>query len=102
MSDFGADGDAGHRDGESDEPACPHQRLDGPFAGLMEKNMSKGNDSSKLGRATQVRELRDDELENVSGGWLININTADEAQLTSIVVTKPTDVASWSLGASNI
>ena len=25
----------------------------GPFAGLMEKNMSKSNDSSKLGRATQ-------------------------------------------------
>ena len=40
----------------------------GPFAGLMEKNMSKSSDSSKLGRATQVRELRDDELENVSGG----------------------------------
>ena len=40
----------------------------GPFAGLMEKNMSKSNDSSKLGRATQVRELRDDELEKVSGG----------------------------------
>ena len=37
-------------------------------AGLMEKNMSKGNESSKLGRATQVRELRDDELQQVSGG----------------------------------
>jgi len=59
----------------------------------MEKIMSKSNDSSKLVRTPQVRELRDDELENVSGG-LININTADEAQLTSIVVTKPTDVAS--------
>ena len=53
--------------------------------------MSKSNDT--------VRELRDDELENVSGG-LININTADEAQLTSIVVTKPTDAASWSWGMS--
>jgi hypothetical protein len=30
--------------------------------------MSKSNDSSKLGSAPQVRELRDDELENVSGG----------------------------------
>ena len=30
--------------------------------------MSKTNDTSKLGPATQVRELRDDELENVSGG----------------------------------
>jgi hypothetical protein len=56
------------------------RRLDGPFAGLMEKIMSKSNDSSKLGRTTPtpdlggantftVRELRDDELENVSGGW---------------------------------
>jgi hypothetical protein len=30
--------------------------------------MSKSHDSSKLGPATQVRDLRDDELENVSGG----------------------------------
>ena len=41
---------------------------DDPFAGLMEKNMSKSNESSKLGRTTQVRELRDDELDVVSGG----------------------------------
>ena len=34
--------------------------------------MSKSNDSSKLGPATQVRELRDDELENVSGGVTID------------------------------
>jgi hypothetical protein len=34
----------------------------------MEKIMSKTYDDSKLGRAPQVRELRDDELENVSGG----------------------------------
>ena len=33
----------------------------------MEKIMSKSNDSSKLGRATN-RELRDDELQKVSGG----------------------------------
>ena len=32
--------------------------------------MSKGNDSSKLGRATQVRELRDDELQKVSSGYI--------------------------------
>ena len=31
--------------------------------------MSKSNDSSKLGRAPQVRELRDDELQEVSGGY---------------------------------
>jgi bacteriocin-like protein len=30
--------------------------------------MSKTNDTSKLGPATQVRELRDDELQEVSGG----------------------------------
>jgi hypothetical protein len=30
--------------------------------------MSKTNGTSKLGRATQVRELRNDELEKVSGG----------------------------------
>jgi bacteriocin-like protein len=34
----------------------------------MEKIMSKSNDSSKLGRAPQVQELRDDELQEVSGG----------------------------------
>jgi hypothetical protein len=33
--------------------------------------MSKINDTSTLGPATQVRELRDDELENVSGGAII-------------------------------
>jgi hypothetical protein len=48
-------------------------------AGLMEKIVSKSNDSSKLGRTTPtpdlggaatftVRELRDDELQEVSGG----------------------------------
>ena len=30
--------------------------------------MSKSNDSSKLGPTTQVRELRNDELDVVSGG----------------------------------
>jgi hypothetical protein len=30
--------------------------------------MSETNDASKLGRAPAVRELRDDELEKVSGG----------------------------------
>ena len=59
--------------------------------------MSKSNDSSKLGPATQVRELRDDELENVSGGSCCN----GQHYMSEIVVTKPTDVASWSLGASN-
>jgi hypothetical protein len=68
MSDLGAAGEPVHRDGESLASAWHHQRLDSSFAGLMEKNMSKSNDSLKLGRATQVRELRDDELQEVSGG----------------------------------
>jgi bacteriocin-like protein len=58
-----------HTDGESVASAWPHQRLDAPFAGLMEKIMSKSNDSSKLGRATN--ELRDDELQKVSGGYTL-------------------------------
>jgi hypothetical protein len=69
--------------------------MDDPFAGLVEKNMSKSNDSSKLGRAPQVRELREDELENVSGGY-----TFFTVYVDSIVVTKPTDVASFSWGAT--
>ena len=39
--------------------------------------MSKTNDTSKLGRAPQVRELRDDELEKVSGGKNDAIVVAD-------------------------
>lgn len=31
--------------------------------------MSKTNDTSKLGSAIQARELRDDELQEVSGGY---------------------------------
>jgi hypothetical protein len=41
---------------------------DGPRC-YMEKIMSKPNDTSKLGPATQVRELRSDELLQVSGGY---------------------------------
>jgi hypothetical protein len=36
----------------------------------MEKIMSKTNESSKLGRAPQVRELRGNELGGVSGGYV--------------------------------
>jgi hypothetical protein len=46
--------------------------LDGPFADLMERIMSKSTDSSTPGRATQDRELRDGELQEVSGGTLEN------------------------------
>ena len=35
--------------------------------------MSKTNDTSKLGRASQVLELRDDELNAVSGGGNANL-----------------------------
>jgi hypothetical protein len=38
-------------------------------AGLMEKIMSKSNDTSKL--ASRDRELRDDELDAVSGGLVV-------------------------------
>ena len=34
--------------------------------------MSKTNDTSKLGSAIQARELRDDELQKVSGGYTFN------------------------------
>ena len=61
--------------------------------------MSKSNDSSKFGSATQVRELRDDELENVSGGAGYTFSTV---YVDSIVVTKPTDAPSsnYSFGAT--
>ena len=46
-------------------------------AAWMETIMSKTNDTSKLGRAPQVRELRDDELNAVSGGGNANLYTAE-------------------------
>ena len=49
--------------------------------------MSKGNDSSKLGRAPQVRELRDDELENVSGG-VYQYMGGDEAIVSPRTLTR--------------
>jgi hypothetical protein len=51
-----------HGAAESVEPVWHHQRLDGPFAGLMEKIMSKSNDTTK------TRELTEAELSAVSGG----------------------------------
>jgi hypothetical protein len=38
--------------------------LDGSIAGLMAKNMSKSND--------ELRELRDDEIDGVTGGLVVN------------------------------
>jgi hypothetical protein len=62
MFDLAAAGEPIHSDGESVAAVWPHQRLDGPFAGLMEKIMSKTSD--------EPRELRDAELALVSGGML--------------------------------
>jgi bacteriocin-like protein len=44
---------------------------------MMEKTMSKTNDTSTPGPATQVRELRDDELQQVSGGSISEMNQMD-------------------------
>ena len=41
--------------------------MDGPFAGLMEKIMSKSSCATPT--PDIVRELRDDELQEVSGGY---------------------------------
>ena len=64
MSDLGTAGERVHSGAESVAPGWPHQRLDGPFAGLMETTMSKTND------AEPTRELTEAELDTVSGGWL--------------------------------
>ena len=56
--------------------------------------MSKSNDSSKLGRAPRVRELRDDELETVSGGY----NFTD-VMVESIVAPRDSGQR-WSFGAT--
>jgi bacteriocin-like protein len=53
----------------------------------MEKTMSKTNDTSKLDRAPQVRELRDDELQEVSGGV-----TMEDILVTSVLKS---DVTPW-------
>jgi hypothetical protein len=37
----------------------------------VEKIMGKSDDSSKLGREPQMRELRDDELDGVTGGLVV-------------------------------
>jgi hypothetical protein len=57
----------------------------GPFAELKEKIMSKSNDSSKFGRTPQVRELGDDELQRVSGGYVYD---ATHVMVEGIVATQ--------------
>ena len=67
MSDLGATGEPVHSGGESVEPVCPHQRRC-----LMEKNMSKTDDTSKLDHAKlENRVLADSELDAVTGGKLL-------------------------------
>jgi bacteriocin-like protein len=75
MSDSGADGERVHTIAESGAQVCPHQRLDGPFAGLMEKIMSMTPMHNSEAMSNHVRELTNqanelttDELEHVSGG----------------------------------
>ena len=62
----------------------------------MEKIMSKSNDSSKLGRATN--ELRDDELQKVSGGQV----RMEDILVTSVKAPANTSsgTAGWSWGLS--
>ena len=77
MSDSGADGERVHTSAESGAQVCPHQQLDGPFAGLMEKIMSMTPMHNSEAMSNHVRELTNqanelttDELEHVSGGSL--------------------------------
>jgi hypothetical protein len=52
-------------------------------AGYKERDMSKSNDTSKL------RELRDDELQEVSGGWIFS-----DVMVESVKIVSPRDPAS--------
>jgi hypothetical protein len=62
------DGEPVHSNGESVAPAWPHQRRM-VRAGLMEKIMSKTNDTSYDVAATSERELAEAELDFVAGGF---------------------------------
>ena len=55
----------------------------------MEKIMRKSNDSSKLGHAAQVRELRDDELQKVSGGRMSDVTDGTSNTLIIAAVRAP-------------
>ena len=50
-------------------------RLDGPFAGLMEKNMSKNDDTSNITTFEDQNILADSELDAVTGGRLLEAAT---------------------------
>ena len=68
----------------------PHQRRM-VLAGLMENIMSKTNDTSKL--ASRDRELRDHELDEVTGGLQVCANGAHIQQATLTVREPRTPVA---------
>ena len=57
--------------------------------------MSKSNDSSKLGRAPQVRELRDDELQEVSGGTFTDVMVDSVSVVARGTVGGGTGTAGW-------
>ena len=58
--------------------------------------MSKTNDSSKLGRAPQVQELRDDELQVVSGGVTLE-NTMISGYSVVVSTGGGTGTAGWDI-----
>ena len=93
-----------HGGSENIAPAWPHQRLDRPFAGLMESIMRKPQDLEIAARdlgddATfTVRELRDDELVSVSGGsdlWYWRKLDVSAAQQSSGVRVNGIIVYNW-------
>src|SRR5262245_22095300 len=96
MSDLGDDSEPLHRSGNSCCASVAAPATDNP-RWLQEKD--RGNSKASSDYGTQVREVRDDELENVSGGAGYTFSTV---YVDSIVVTKPTDAAStnWSWGAN--
>jgi hypothetical protein len=63
MSDLGAAGEPLHGDEESATPVCRHQRLDGPRWLEWRKSMAS---------IDELRELRDDEIDGVTGGLVVN------------------------------
>ena len=52
--------------------------------------MSKINDTAKLGPAMQARELQDNELQQVSGGW-----TFENVMVESIKLSAPGPAINW-------
>jgi hypothetical protein len=65
-------GDLGHSTAASVEPVWRHQRLDGPrWLGWRKIMNVLDPNTLDLGRATQGRELQDDELDAVSGGLVV-------------------------------